>query len=54
MKIKIKFRAVLKEEIMTARIIGTGSYVPERVVRNADLAEIVDTSDEWIVSRTTK
>lgn len=37
---------------MTARIIGTGSYVPERVVRNADLAEIVDTSDEWIVSRT--
>ena len=33
-------------------IIGTGSYLPERVLSNADLAKIVDTSDEWIVSRT--
>jgi len=33
-------------------ITGTGSYVPERILSNADLAEIVDTSDEWIVTRT--
>jgi len=36
----------------TASIIGTGSYVPERVITNADLEKLVDTSDEWIVSRT--
>jgi len=35
-----------------ARIAGTGSYLPERLVTNHDLAKIVDTSDEWIVSRT--
>lgn len=35
-----------------ARIIGTGSYLPERVLTNQDLEKIVDTSDEWIVSRT--
>lgn len=35
-----------------ARIIGTGSYLPERVVSNADLEKMVDTTDEWIVSRT--
>jgi 3-oxoacyl-[acyl-carrier-protein] synthase III len=34
------------------KITGTGSYVPERILTNADLAEIVDTNDEWIVSRT--
>jgi len=31
---------------------GVGSYLPEQVVTNADLAKIVDTSDEWIVERT--
>ncbi len=35
-----------------ARIAGTGSYLPDRLVTNDDLAKIVDTSDEWIVSRT--
>ena len=35
-----------------ARIAGTGSYLPERVVTNRDLQSRVDTSDEWIVSRT--
>jgi 3-oxoacyl-[acyl-carrier-protein] synthase-3 len=35
-----------------ARIAGTGSYLPEKVLTNADLAEFVDTSDEWIASRT--
>jgi 3-oxoacyl-[acyl-carrier-protein] synthase III len=34
-----------------SRIIGTGSYLPERVVTNAELAETVDTSDEWIIER---
>ena len=37
---------------MTGRIIGTGSYVPERIVTNEELAEVVETSDEWIVTRT--
>ncbi|MDF2883043.1 MAG: 3-oxoacyl-(acyl-carrier-protein) synthase [Clostridiaceae bacterium] len=34
------------------QIIGTGSYVPENVVTNEDLSKIVDTNDEWIVTRT--
>jgi len=32
-------------------ITATGSYLPERIVTNAELAEKVDTSDEWIVAR---
>ena len=35
-----------------SRIAGTGSYLPENVVTNDDLAKIVDTSDEWIAART--
>ncbi|MCC8362046.1 ketoacyl-ACP synthase III [Lysobacter sp. A6] len=35
-----------------ARIAGTGSYLPEKVVTNDDLAKVVDTSDEWIAART--
>lgn len=35
-----------------SRIIGTGSAVPARVMSNADLERLVDTSDEWITSRT--
>ena len=35
-----------------AKIIGTGSYLPERVLTNLDLERMVDTSDEWITSRT--
>src|SRR5205085_416194 len=34
-----------------SRIAGTGSYLPERVLTNADLEKMVDTNDEWIVSR---
>ena len=34
------------------QILGTGRALPEHVVTNDDLAKIVDTSDEWIVSRT--
>ena len=33
-------------------IIGTGSCLPERILSNEDLEEIVDTSDEWITRRT--
>jgi 3-oxoacyl-[acyl-carrier-protein] synthase-3 len=35
-----------------ARIAGTGSYLPEKVLTNDDLAKLVDTSDEWIAART--
>ncbi len=37
---------------MYTKIIGTGSYLPEQVRTNADLEKIVETSDEWIVTRT--
>jgi 3-oxoacyl-[acyl-carrier-protein] synthase III len=37
---------------MYSRIAGTGSYLPEKVLTNADLERLVDTSDEWIRSRT--
>ena len=33
-------------------LVGTGRYVPEKILSNADLARMVDTSDEWIVERT--
>jgi 3-oxoacyl-[acyl-carrier-protein] synthase-3 len=36
----------------TVSIIGTGSYVPEKILSNADLMKMVDTSDEWITTRT--
>ncbi|MCB4811746.1 ketoacyl-ACP synthase III [Methylovorus menthalis] len=35
-----------------SRIAGTGSYLPERILTNAELERMVDTSDEWIVTRT--
>lgn len=34
-----------------ARIVGVGSYLPEKILSNSDLEKMVDTSDEWIVSR---
>jgi 3-oxoacyl-[acyl-carrier-protein] synthase III len=37
---------------MYARIAGTGSYLPKKILTNADLEKLVDTSDEWIKSRT--
>lgn len=37
---------------MSIRFIGTGYYLPEKVVYNDDLAKIMDTSDEWIRQRT--
>ncbi|MBW2467593.1 MAG: ketoacyl-ACP synthase III [Deltaproteobacteria bacterium] len=35
-----------------AKIIGTGSYLPERILTNKELEKIVDTSDEWVTTRT--
>ena len=37
---------------MKIGILGTGSYVPEKVLTNDDLAKMVDTNDEWITTRT--
>ena len=37
---------------MGTKIIGTGIYVPEKVLTNFDLEKMVDTSDEWITTRT--
>ena len=42
----------LEGSTMYARIAGTGSYLPEKILTNADLEKIVDTSDEWIRTRT--
>jgi 3-oxoacyl-[acyl-carrier-protein] synthase III len=36
----------------TVSIVGTGSYVPEKILTNDDLSKMVDTSDEWITTRT--
>ncbi len=38
--------------ILRSQVIGCGSYLPARIVTNAELAARVDTSDEWIVQRT--
>ncbi|MBH98073.1 MAG: 3-oxoacyl-ACP synthase [Rhodospirillaceae bacterium] len=37
---------------MYARIISTGKYLPKKILTNSELEKIVDTSDEWILSRT--
>ncbi|WP_374016668.1 beta-ketoacyl-ACP synthase III [Paenibacillus thiaminolyticus] len=39
-------------KLRSVGIIGTGKYVPERVLTNEDLEKMVDTNDEWIVTRT--
>lgn len=41
-----------KPTLIPVAIAGTGSYVPERVLTNADLENMMDTSDEWIRERT--
>ncbi len=38
--------------VMRSVVLGYGSYLPERILTNAELAKMVDTSDEWIVQRT--
>ncbi len=42
----------MSEATIPVCIAGTGSYLPERVLSNADLASLVDTTDEWITTRT--
>ncbi|WP_003542987.1 beta-ketoacyl-ACP synthase III [Desulfotomaculum nigrificans] len=42
----------MSSNLVQAGIIGVGSYVPERILTNKDLEKMVDTSDEWITSRT--
>ncbi|MDQ0287224.1 3-oxoacyl-[acyl-carrier-protein] synthase-3 [Desulfofundulus luciae] len=42
----------MSKQILPVGIWGTGIYVPERVLTNADLERMVDTSDEWIRTRT--
>lgn len=39
-------------ELCSAGILGTGHYAPEKILSNADLEKMVDTSDEWIRTRT--
>ncbi|MHC4870787.1 MAG: beta-ketoacyl-ACP synthase III [Planctomycetota bacterium] len=41
-----------KKTIIKASILGTGSYVPDKILSNQDLEGIIDTNDEWIVTRT--
>ncbi|UHQ24767.1 ketoacyl-ACP synthase III [Lysobacter sp. 5GHs7-4] len=41
-----------KQDRTYSRIAGTGSYLPEKILTNNDLAKMVDTSDEWIAART--
>lgn len=44
---------LLKEgNMIYSKIIGTGAYVSQRIVRNDELSKIVDTNDDWIISRT--
>ncbi len=38
--------------LIYSRIAGTGSYLPQRILTNAELEKLVDTSDEWIAART--
>lgn len=40
------------KEMYHTRIAGTGSYLPEKILSNADLEKLVDTNNEWIVERT--
>ena len=40
------------KSVESVKVVGAGRYVPARVMTNADFAKIVETNDEWIVSRT--
>ena len=40
-----------EESSMSFAVMGTGSYVPPRVVTNEELSQFVDTTDEWITQR---
>ena len=38
--------------MITGKIVGLGSYLPPKIMTNDDLAQIVETNDEWITERT--
>jgi len=40
-----------KDKLMSIKVLGTGAYVPEKIITNDDLQKLVDTSDEWIRQR---
>ncbi len=42
----------MSDRLSSVGIVGTGAYLPARVMTNADLEKVVETSDEWIVTRT--
>jgi len=42
----------MREQRMSIRITGTGSYLPDKVMTNRDFEKIIDTSDDWIIKRT--
>lgn len=42
----------MKETLRSAGVVGLGTYLPAEIITNADLEKIIDTSDEWIRSRT--
>src|ERR1700751_4768756 len=52
MKRKPRSNPRSNKALRTVSIIGTGSYVPEKVLTNEDLSRMVDTSDDWITTRT--
>src|SRR5690606_12374763 len=45
-------RARGASDMTYSRIVGTGGYLPEKILTNQDLERMVDTSDEWIRTRT--
>ena len=45
-------RTKTRQPSRTVSIIGTGSYVPDRILTNAELEKMVETSDEWVTTRT--
>jgi len=45
-------RSKVRQLSRTVSIVGTGSYVPEKILSNADLEAMVETSDQWIIERT--
>ncbi|MDD5678055.1 MAG: ketoacyl-ACP synthase III [Kiritimatiellae bacterium] len=52
MKTKFVAHESVPKTLRSVSIVGTGSYLPKRVLTNADLAKVMDTSDEWITTRT--
>ncbi|MFH1478033.1 MAG: beta-ketoacyl-ACP synthase III [Verrucomicrobiota bacterium] len=52
MKTKPVVSGIVPKTLRSVSIIGAGSYLPKRILTNADLARVMDTTDEWITTRT--